>query len=94
MTDYEQTRFDGVVETVTSVIFGVLAFFLVGSEVFVWTVLFLPILAPVVLGVAVLGSVWLLRMSRRTAKGFGLGMIIGWVLLAFWTSGASVGVFP
>jgi hypothetical protein len=88
------TRFDAVVATTMATAFGTLAFFLVGAEVFTWTVLFVPVLGPVLVGAAGLGGVWLAVRGRRSAKGFGAGMIVGWVLLAFWTSGMSVGIFP
>lgn len=94
LIDREQTRFDTAVATSMAALFGILAFFLVGAEVFTWTVLFVPALAPTLLGVAVLGGGWLAVRGRRSARGFGAGMIVGWVLLAFWTSGMSVGIFP
>jgi hypothetical protein len=75
-------------------LFGVLAFFLVGAEVFTWTVLFVPALAPALLGVAALGGGWMAVRGRRSARGFGVGMLVGWGLLALWTSGMSVGIFP
>lgn len=97
MPDHEGaalTRFDTVVATSMATVFGIIAFFLAGAEVFTWTVLFVPALAPALLGVAALGGVWLAVRGRRSAKGFGAGMVVGWVLLALWTSGMSVGVFP
>lgn len=39
LIDREQTRFDTAVATSMAALFGILAFFLVGAEVFTWTVL-------------------------------------------------------
>ena len=71
-------------------LFGILVFFLVGWEVFVYSVFLAPVWGPVLLGAGALGGLWLAVRGRRSAKGFGAGMLVGWLLLAFWTSGMSV----
>ena len=82
-----QNRFDTAVAVTVAAVFGVVAFFLVGMEVFVWTVLFVSWLAPVVLAVGALGGGWLVVRGGPSAKGFGAGMVVGWVLLGLWTGG-------
>ncbi|TDV50934.1 hypothetical protein [Actinophytocola oryzae] len=90
----EPTRFDVGVAVVIAGLFGVLAFVLVGFEVFSVLLFVVPVGAPLFLGAAALGGAWLAVRGRRSARGFGAGMVVGWVLLAFWSSGLSIGVFP
>jgi hypothetical protein len=87
-----RSRFDTAVAVSVAAVLGTVGFFVVGMEVFVWTVLLVPVLAPVLVSVAALGGVWLVVRGDPSAKGFGGGMLVGWVLLALWTSGMSVGL--
>lgn len=85
-----RSRFDNVVAAASGVLLGIVVFFLVGQQVFAYSMFLAPALGPVLLGGAALGAGWLVVRGRRSVKGFGAGMLVGWVLLAFWTSGMSV----
>jgi hypothetical protein len=85
-----RSRFDKVVAAAIAFLFGVLAFFLVGREVFVYSVFLAPAWGPVLLGAGALGGLWLAVRGRGSARGFGTGLLVGWLLLAFWTSWMSV----
>ncbi|HEX6359878.1 hypothetical protein [Actinophytocola sp.] len=86
------SRFDDVVAVSVAVVCGGLAFFLVGMQVFAYSVWVALWLGPLLLGVGVVGGVLMVVRGRRSARGFGVGMVVGWVLLALWTSGMSVGL--
>jgi hypothetical protein len=89
----ELSRFDDVVAVSMAVVLGVAAFFLVGMEVFAYALWVGYWLGPLLLGVGALGGVLMVVRGRRSARGFGAGMVVGWVLLALWTSGMSVGLY-
>ncbi|WP_158895036.1 hypothetical protein [Amycolatopsis anabasis] len=89
---HEPSRFEIAVAAAVAAAVGILAFVLVGMEVFAVALLTLPAAGPVLLDAAALAGVWLAVRGRRTAKGFGAGLVIGCVLLAVLTSGASVGL--
>ncbi len=81
---------DAAVAASVAALLGIVAFFLVGKIVFLYSVWLAPALGPVLLGAGALGAGWLAARGRRSARGFGAGMLVGWLLLAFWTSGMSV----
>lgn len=87
-------RFEVVVACVVSVPFGIAALFVAGLAAFVllpfagWAVL---VVIPGLLYAAAAAGVWFLVRGRLAAKGFGAGVLIGWVLLAVWSSGVSTG---
>lgn len=87
------SRFDTTVAVTTAAALGVIAFFLVGMQVLAYSLWLAPALGPVLLGAAALGGAWLVARGRPSARGFGAGMLVGWVLLAFWSSGWSLGFF-
>jgi hypothetical protein len=79
---------------VVSVPFGIAAFFLVG----VVALVFAPVagsavlvVIPALLYAAAAAGAWFLVRGGLAAKGFGAGVLIGWVLLAVWSSGLSTG---
>jgi hypothetical protein len=88
-----RSRLDAVVAGATATVFGVLAMVLAGATVFVSTVLVAPGLAPVPPAAGALAGVWLAARRTGSARGFGVGLVTGWVLLALWTSGASLGLY-
>lgn len=81
---------DAAVAASVATLLGIVAFFLVGKIVFLYSVWLAPALGPVLLGAGALGAGWLAVRGCRSARGFGAGMLVGWLLLAFWTSGMSV----
>ena len=87
----QPSRFEVGVAVAVAAAFGILTSVLVGMVVIAVTVWILPSLGPALLGAAALAGMWLMARGGRSAKGFGLGLLIGWALLAVWTSGASVG---
>lgn len=91
--DNSTSRFDTTVAVSIAVVVGGVAFFLVGMEVLLYSLWIVPVLGPVLLGVGALGGGWLVARGRPSAKGLGAGMVVGWVLLAFWSSGWSLGFF-
>jgi hypothetical protein len=91
--DNSRLRFDAVVALVVAGAVGVLAFFLVGMEVLLWTLLVVPYLGALLLWGTAAGALWLMLRGRASAKGFGGGMLVGWVLLALWSSGMSLGFY-
>ena len=93
MQDRTTDRFDVVVGVGVAVAFGVLGFFLVGMEVLAYSLWLVPVLGPLSLGVGAIGGVWLIARGGPSKKGFGVGMLVGWVLLAVWSGGLSVGYF-
>jgi hypothetical protein len=88
-----RSRFDVTVAVAVAVAVGIVAFFLAGMVVVVFSILLAPFLGPVLVSAAALGAVWLVVRGGPSAKGFGTGMLVGWVLLAFWSSGMSIGYF-
>jgi hypothetical protein len=90
----QPTRFDNVVAVTMATIFGALGFWFIGFELFAYTLFVLPALAPILLGVAAVIGGWFAVRGRRSARGFGAGMVIAWVLLAFWSSGLTLGIAP
>jgi hypothetical protein len=89
----EPTSFDHVVAVGMAGVFGVIAFFLVGMEVFAVTVWVAVWLGPVLVWAGAVGGLLMVVRGRRSARGFGSGMLVGWGLLALWTSGMSVGFY-
>ncbi len=88
------TRLELGVAYAVSVPFGVAALFLFG----VVALAFAPVagsavlvVIPALLYAAASAGVWFLVRGTLAAKGFGAGVLLGWVLLAVWSSGLSTG---
>ncbi|MFI7672731.1 hypothetical protein [Actinophytocola sp. NPDC049390] len=88
------TRFDVGVACAVSVPFGIAALFLVGLVAFFLLPVTGPamlVVVPALLYVAAAAGVWLLVRGSLASKGFGAGVLTGWVLFAIWSSGLSTG---
>ncbi|GAB1513459.1 hypothetical protein JCM33774_55010 [Actinophytocola sp. KF-1] len=88
------TPFEVGVAAVVSVPFGVASLFVGGLVAFLvlpMTASAMLVVLPALLYAAAAAGVWLLVRGGLAAKGFGAGVLVGWVLLAFWSSGLSTG---
>ncbi len=88
------TAFEVGVATAVSVPFGIVSLFVGGLVAFValpMTEAAMLVVLPALLYAAAAAGVWFLVRGRLAAKGFGAGVLIGWVLLAVWSSGLSTG---
>lgn len=91
----EATRLEVAVACAVSVPLGIAALIITGmAAVVVVPVTGFAVLVaiPVLLYLAAAGGAWLLVRGELPAKGFGAGVLIGWVLVALWSSGASTGL--
>ncbi|XVV07510.1 hypothetical protein ACQPW3_19870 [Actinosynnema sp. CA-248983] len=93
MVDTGPTRFEVAVARVLATVFGVLVFVLAGMQVFGIALFIAPVAAPAVLFAAALGGGWLAVRGRPSLRAFGTGLVLGWALLAVWSSGSTLGLF-
>ncbi|MEU6148973.1 hypothetical protein ABZ816_03140 [Actinosynnema sp. NPDC047251] len=94
----EPTRFEVGVAVVIAACFGVFVSAVAGFEVFAIALFMLPVVgyalgAALLLAMALTGA-WCAVRGRRSWRGFGVGLVVGWVLLAVWTSGLTLGIAP
>lgn len=86
----EPGRAEVGVAVAAAIALGAVGFAVVGFAVFAATVFLLPGLGPALLAAGAVAGGWLALRGRRWGRGFGFGMLLGWVALAAWTSGATV----
>lgn len=87
-------RYEVLVACAVSVPFGIASLFVAGLVALValpMTAVAMLVALPALLYAAAAAGVWFLVRGGLPAKGFGAGVLVGWVLLAVWSSGLSTG---